>query len=1252
MASTQTGRLAGKIALVTCGGGYMGGAIARRFLLEGASVAITGRSQELLDDGRRRLVEEEGIPPERVVVVPMDGSKMEQVRAGVAQILQRLGRIDVLVNDAGSTGPRRALTETALSVDELQSSEDESLLDAFADLVGNTWNLTRAVAAHMSPGASIINVSTVFGRTEYYGRIADVVSKAVVDALGEGLARELGERGIRLNTIHTGPVESARCRGVFPSFDMREGPAEGYPDAEILGAVRLNRPDGANAAERRSLTPQDVAHTAVFLASDESAAFAGHAFDVTHGLELPTESRTTFTSRPGLRAVDASGMVILICAGDQAEDALEIADMLRAGRATLAIGFRDRVALHRAQEMLRDNERPVSADMYGRPTEAPPPLLLHLDPLDPTAATETLGHVREMLGTLHHALVLPAKGVVPPAGTNLPKAASLVEADEAVVQQFLRNELGGAVAAARLLARFWSELGGDYQHRVLFVTNLDDGRGNGLATILRAGVEQLCRVWRHESGSPQGPVPPAACPAEPAEPAAPSRYAPARVWCNQIIRYTSGEAAARDFAAGWVARLLGSAKRLDDVNLYLPHRLAGSVGTHTRGFGFSESLFGMHMGKVALITGGSAGIGGQIGRLLAISGARVMLTARRPEELERRREEIVREVRDGGYLDAEKRVEVLADCDISDEAAWCKMVEHTLATFGRVDYLINNAGIAGAEEMVIDMPHDAWRHTIKANLISNYALIRLLAPEMKQTGGYIVNVSSYFGGEKYVAIPYPNRSDYAVSKAGQRALAEALARFMGPQVQINALAPGPVEGDRLKGTGERPGLFARRARLILENKRLNDVHEALVVAHRESGIAVSKLLSALATNSVRALTASDAPASLRRLAEQILPSTEANSPSHAFLINQSMARKLSQRLVVGGHLPRMPDGEPPQLAIACADIPAAFFAQRQIDREAAKVRDGIFGMLDLRRMPTEFDVALATVFYLADRNVTGETFHPSGGLNFERTVTEGELFGKPGKERLDKLAGTTVLLIGEHLQQQLIALAQAFLDEHQAAKVVFITETDESARALTAALPEQSRSGRAVSLVAGADIEGAIDRACAEQGRPGPVVSTPFRPLPQARLATSQPDWSDVLTIQEFSDLVEQQITHHFRVAQKASLIDGANLTLVTPPTSARSTSPSHALAEEFALANFVKTTLHAFTATLGAESERTAHHVPVNQVDLTRRARNEEPKNDSEEQEELARFVTAVLLTSAPLPSPRESRYRSRIYRGKSITV
>jgi malonyl-CoA reductase/3-hydroxypropionate dehydrogenase (NADP+) len=61
---------------------------------------------------------------------------------------------------------------------------------------------------------------------------------------------------------------------------------------------------------------------------------------------------------------------------------------------------------------------------------------------------------------------------------------------------------------------------------------------------------------------------------------------------------------------------------------------------------------------------------------------------------------------------------------------------------------------------------------------------------------------------------------------------------------------------------------------------------------------------------------------------------------------------------------------------------------------------------------------------------------------------------------------------------------------------------------------------------------------------------------------------------------------------------------------------------------------------------------VPVNQVDLARRARTEEPRNTDEESEELLRFVNAVLLTSAPQVEAKESRYRSRIYRGNAITV
>ena len=89
-----------------------------------------------------------------------------------------------------------------------------------------------------------------------------------------------------------------------------------------------------------------------------------------------------------------------------------------------------------------------------------------------------------------------------------------------------------------------------------------------------------------------------------------------------------------------------------------------------------------------------------------------------------------------------------------------------------------------------------------------------------------------------------------------------------------------------------------------------------------------------------------------------------------------------------------------------------------------------------------------------------------------------------------------------------------------------------------------------------------------------------------------------------------------------------------------------------FALDNFVKTTLHAFTATLAVENERLVHDVPVNQINLTRRVRSEEPRNEEEHLEEVKRFGRAVLLAGAPLPDAEDSRYRSRIYRGMAITV
>jgi malonyl-CoA reductase/3-hydroxypropionate dehydrogenase (NADP+) len=117
-------------------------------------------------------------------------------------------------------------------------------------------------------------------------------------------------------------------------------------------------------------------------------------------------------------------------------------------------------------------------------------------------------------------------------------------------------------------------------------------------------------------------------------------------------------------------------------------------------------------------------------------------------------------------------------------------------------------------------------------------------------------------------------------------------------------------------------------------------------------------------------------------------------------------------------------------------------------------------------------------------------------------------------------------------------------------------------------------------------------------------------------------------------------------VARKVSLFEDVRLVLVTPDV------PVHPTHAEFALANFVKTTLHALTATLGVENERLVHSVPVNQINLTRRVRSEEPRDAREQAEEQERFAHAVLLASAPIVSPEDSRYRARIYRGLAITV
>ncbi len=122
-----------------------------------------------------------------------------------------------------------------------------------------------------------------------------------------------------------------------------------------------------------------------------------------------------------------------------------------------------------------------------------------------------------------------------------------------------------------------------------------------------------------------------------------------------------------------------------------------------------------------------------------------------------------------------------------------------------------------------------------------------------------------------------------------------------------------------------------------------------------------------------------------------------------------------------------------------------------VTKEAERIRGSVISLLHLQRMPTELEVAQATVFYLADRAVSGESFQPSGGLSVERSSTERELFGGTRQERIEALEGRTIWLIGEHLTSHLAQAATSFIDVGKVARVVLITRTEAGAAAVRAA---------------------------------------------------------------------------------------------------------------------------------------------------------------------------------------------------------
>ena len=185
-------------------------------------------------------------------------------------------------------------------------------------------------------------------------------------------------------------------------------------------------------------------------------------------------------------------------------------------------------------------------------------------------------------------------------------------------------------------------------------------------------------------------------------------------------------------------------------------------------------------GRNALVTGANGGLGSHFAKTLATAGARVALTARRPETL--------RDVQ--AAIDAAGGKAVSLACDVTDAGSVARAFDEAAAALGPITVVVNNAGIAITKPL-LEHTEDDWRRVMDVNLDGAWRIAQTAARQMvaQGQGGSIVNVASILGLRVAAQVP-----SYAASKAAlihlTRAMALELARH---RIRVNALAPGYVE---------------------------------------------------------------------------------------------------------------------------------------------------------------------------------------------------------------------------------------------------------------------------------------------------------------------------------------------------------------------------------------------------------------------------------------------------------------------------
>jgi NAD(P)-dependent dehydrogenase (short-subunit alcohol dehydrogenase family) len=269
MIISKSMRLSAKTAFVTGASRGIGEAIARRFAAEGARVCLAARSV----DETRRISEEIVSSGGDAFAVECDVTRAESFGSAIGSAVSRVGRIDVLVNNAGTSG---------LTPVEAGTREEESAADAVWDEVVATnltavWRVTRAVVAQMPNGGRIVNLSSVLGRFGVPRQAAYVATKHGVIGLTRTMALELAPRKITVNAICPGWVETDLAR-------------RGY--RRIASSAHVSEEEAREICARmaplgRVLDPEEIAGLAAWIASDDARDLTGQAIVLDGGQVMP-----------------------------------------------------------------------------------------------------------------------------------------------------------------------------------------------------------------------------------------------------------------------------------------------------------------------------------------------------------------------------------------------------------------------------------------------------------------------------------------------------------------------------------------------------------------------------------------------------------------------------------------------------------------------------------------------------------------------------------------------------------------------------------------------------------------------------------------------------------------------------------------------------------------------------------------------------------------------------------------------------